>query len=87
MKNISGHEMTLPGSDSPGGSVEAVPPGAGEAQTTRPRSSARNRNVQFIEQSHDVVWLKRLVADADQPIAERQAAEKRLRKLVRRPKL
>lgn len=83
MKTIS--ENTLPASDS-AGSAEGR---AGQSCNTAPRSSAGRRRSQApgIEESHDVMGLKRIVADPDRPIAERQAAEKRLRKLVRRPKL
>ena len=40
-----------------------------------------------IENSNDVRWLKRIALDADRPVGARKAAEGRLRRLVKKPKL
>lgn len=75
-----------------GGSAESRRAGMSEAAS--PRSSRNDgagdraaEQLARIEQSHEVVWLKSIVANADAPLGERNAAERRLRRLVRKPKL
>jgi hypothetical protein len=66
---------------------------AGELATTRPRSRQTGRSalpeniLEKIKRSSDVTWLKSILNDRDYQFAVRQAAQRRLGALVRRPKL
>lgn len=61
-------------------------PSAGESKTTRPRSPGRTATDELdqIEGSNDVVYLRRIAGDPDAPLGKRRAAERRLRNIQRK---
>jgi hypothetical protein len=87
---ISRGENTSPGPILAG----AFPsPGAGQTNNTAPRSRQTGRSalpeniLDKIKRSSDVTWLKSILNDRDYQFAVRQAAQRRLGALVRKPKL
>jgi hypothetical protein len=70
----------------PGGAQSAGAAIIGKSQQTG-RSALPENILEKIKRSSDVTWLKSILNDRDYQFAVRQAAQRRLGALVRRPKL
>lgn len=76
----------------PSAGASQRPPGAGEQEAAPPRSPLTKGeeaalDLEAIAGSNDVQWLRRVMCDADNPMGKRNAAECRLKRLVKKPRL